>query len=57
MSDVISQWIADGPSSFGPLTQAILATQNPTVAAQVGIVRTDAYERAILDAISGLESA
>lgn len=57
MSDVIDQWIADGPGAFGPLTQAILETQNPTEAAEVGIVRTDAYDRAVLNAIAGLESA
>ena len=56
MSDVISEWIADGPSGFGPLTQAILATQNPVPASQVGIVASQAFWRAVVNAIAALES-
>lgn len=56
MSDVISEWLANGPSGFGPLTQSILATQNPTQVEAVGLVRTEAFVGAVLDAIAQLES-
>jgi hypothetical protein len=52
MSDVIDTWIANGPSGFPTAIQTILATQNATQAAAVGIVRSDAYERALLNAVN-----
>jgi hypothetical protein len=56
--DVIDQWLANGTSGFGPLTQAILATQNPTqtVTEMYGIVPTQAFWRAVVNAIASLES-
>lgn len=50
MSDVITEWLANGPSGFGPLTQALLSTQNATQASQVGIVVTQEFLRALIDA-------
>ncbi|TVS76997.1 hypothetical protein [Mycobacterium helveticum] len=52
MSDVISTWIANGGSTsgFGPLTAAVLQTQNVSQASQAGIVASQAFLRALIDA-------
>jgi hypothetical protein len=52
MADVIDTWLTNGPSGFPAAIQDILATQNPTTAAAVGIVRSDAYDRAVLNALN-----
>lgn len=53
---VRSVWLAAGSGSFGPLTQAILATQIPDQAAQqFGFVPSTAFWDAIVNAISSLE--
>ena len=48
--DVFTQWEAGQSGSFGPLTQAILATQNQVQFASVGIVFTQAFMRALVNA-------
>jgi len=58
MSDVLTTWLADGPTGFGPLTQAILNSQNPNLAAQVAAFSpNDAFVRAVVNAIAAIESA
>jgi hypothetical protein len=34
--DVLTGWLASGPSQFGPLTQAFLATQNSELSSEIG---------------------
>jgi hypothetical protein len=50
MSDVIETWLANGPSGFGTLTQALLETQNATQVASAGVVVSQAFLRALIDA-------
>ena len=50
MSDVIETWLADGASGFGTLTQALLSTQNPTPVAEVGLVVSQEFLRALVNA-------
>jgi hypothetical protein len=52
VSDVTSEWIAAGGSAsgFGVQTQAIFATQNVSQVAQVGLVASQAFLRALVDA-------
>jgi hypothetical protein len=52
MSDVVDQWLANGPSGLPAAIQTVLGTQNPTEVAAVGIVRTQQYERALLSALN-----
>jgi hypothetical protein len=52
MTDVISTWIASGPSGLPAAIQDVLATQIATEVASVGIVRTAAYEAALLNAVN-----
>jgi hypothetical protein len=54
---VVSQWIANGPSGFGPRTQALLATQNPTQVAEAGVVVSQAFLSALIDAATNSGSA
>ncbi len=50
MSDVVSEWLTNGPSGFGTLTQAILSTQNASEVSSVGIVASQQFLRALIDA-------
>jgi hypothetical protein len=52
MSDVVTEWLDAGGSTagFGPLTADILETQSATQAAQVGIVPSQAFLRALINA-------
>lgn len=50
MSDLFDTWQASGASGFGPLTQAILATQNVNEFGQVGIQFSQAFWRAVVAA-------
>jgi hypothetical protein len=50
--DVVETWIAAGGSTagFGPLTADILETQSATQAAAVGVVPSQAFLRALINA-------
>lgn len=48
--DVITAWLANGPSGFGPLTQDLLSTQDATQVQQAGVVVSQAFLRALIDA-------
>jgi hypothetical protein len=50
MSDVVSTWIANSPSGFGALTQALLETQDATQVASAGVVPSQAFIRALINA-------
>ena len=50
MSDLFDTWLADGASSLGPLTQAILATQNANQFQTVGIQFSQEFWRALVEA-------
>lgn len=54
MSDVVQTWLDAGgdTSSFPTEIQAVLATQVASQVASVGIVRTEAYDRALLNAVN-----
>jgi hypothetical protein len=50
MSDVVTTWLESGAAGFGPLTQAVLETQDATQVAAAGIVASQAFLRALIDA-------
>jgi hypothetical protein len=59
MSDVVSLWLANGgdASVFGPLTQAILATQNATQVESVGLVPSQSFLKSLVNAATSGGSA